>query len=334
MSHLIDQLAREVAEPMPRRRAVRIIFGTLAGVAFGATRPPSAQAIICTPPEYHCDCPASNGLFYRWCCSPNEDCKCIPPPNGGAYCQCNPSHKCGSSCCQVDEFCGDKASGTCCKQHQVACGKTCCAEGTECANADIEYCCGRAERACQGTSTVSCCSPSEACCNGRCCAPGLRCHKGKCQKCPPKTKECGDTHCCERRETCCNGKCCGKKQHCCFDDHCCDDGQTCCGDGKCCDAKDEKCCGDHCCGKDQDCCGKGCCPKGKNCAQLNGSLVCCPPSKTIVAGSVQVCCGSGQIAVNNRCCPANTPNCTKCNPPCRGNDYCFDGQCFHTTRMT
>jgi hypothetical protein len=51
-------------------RAARIFFGALAGVAFSGIRVPNASAIICPPPEYHCDCPSINGLFYRWCCSP------------------------------------------------------------------------------------------------------------------------------------------------------------------------------------------------------------------------------------------------------------------------
>jgi hypothetical protein len=332
MSEFLDHLAREMAQPMPRRRAVRIFFGALAGAAFSGIRVPNASAITCPPPEYHCDCPSINGLFYRWCCGPNQDCKCIPPPNGGAYCQCKPSFQCGPVCCDPNQHCADKASGTCCDSGAVACGKICCDPGAECANADIEYCCKKGERACQGKSTVSCCQPDESCCNGHCCRPGLRCHKGKCQKCPPKTKECGDTHCCEPKETCCNGKCCKKGQHCCFEDHCCDKDQSCCGE-TCCDAKTEKCCGDHCCPKDQDCCGTGCCPNKTNCAQQSGKLVCCPPGKTVVAGAVQVCCGPGQIAVKDRCCPANTPDCNECNPPCQGNDYCFDGQCFHTVKF-
>jgi hypothetical protein len=331
MSDFLDNLARSVAQPMPRRRALRIVAGAAAGVAFGSLRVPAARAIVCPPPAFHCDCPAANGLFYRWCCAPNEDCKCIPPPNGGAYCKCKPGLQCGSVCCGVGEKCVNQDSGQCCGSDQAPCGTICCDPGAPCADPDIEYCCKKGERACHGKSTVDCCKADESCCNGKCCRPGLRCHKGRCQKCPKHTKECGDTHCCERGESCCNGRCCKKGQHCCYDDHCCDKGTTCCGEG-CCDA-DEHCCGDHCCRDRYDCCGPACCPPGKKCAQQSGKLVCCSPSKIVRAGSYLVCCGPGQIAVNDRCCPADTPNCSECDPPCQGNDYCFDGQCFHTTKF-
>jgi hypothetical protein len=157
----------------------------------------------------------------------------------------------------------------------------------------------------------------------------LRCHKGKCQKCPPKTKECGDFNCCEHGEECCNGKCCGKRQHCCFENHCCDDGKSCCGE-KCCDEKEEKCCGDHCCKKDEDCCGPGCCPKGKKCAWQSGKLVCCGAGNIVLVGSRQVCCGAGQIAVKGRCCPKSIPNCAECDPACHNGEFCRDGVCIPT----
>ncbi len=142
MSDFFDDVARRVAEPMPRRRAIRIVLGAAVGVAVGTRQVPTALAITCPPPQYHCDCPSINGLFYRWCCGPNQDCKCTPPPNGGAYCECKPSQKCGSACCDVGDKCGDPKTGRCCKPHEVPCGETCCAPGTECANADIGYCCG------------------------------------------------------------------------------------------------------------------------------------------------------------------------------------------------
>ncbi len=276
----------------------------------------------CCPRDTFCGNPATQA-----CCGTGTT-YCPGGPNSPETC-CNPGEQCHprGGCCPKGYTINP--SGGCCAPHSAPCGTICCDPNTVCANPDIEYCCAPRQRACQGRTTVDCCNPNQACCDGKCCKPGLRCHKGKCKKCPPKTKECGDFNCCDHGEPCCNGKCCKNGQHCCYEDHCCNKGHSCCGKG-CCDAKKEHCCGDHCCPKGHDCCGAGCCPKGKKCAQQSGRLVCCSPSNMVAAGSVLVCCGPGRIAVGDRCCPADTPNCSDCNPPCKGNDYCFDGQCFHT----
>jgi hypothetical protein len=299
---LLDGLARDLAEGMPRRRALKVFAGAIAAVAFPSLRPTPAAAIICNPPLRHCDCPAANGLFYRWCCAPNQDCKCTPPPDGGAGCECKPEYKCGGICCEA---------------------------GGACADADLEFCCEKGTRVCRGKSTVSCCKPGEACCNGRCCdKAGDRCYKGKCGKCPrKKTKPCGD-NCCEKKgEECCGGNCCNKKtEKCCFDDHCCPKKKTCCGTD-CCGENEECCNKNHCCAEGKTCCGDTCCDKGKTCVESSGGSSCCPNARVLRTPGGVVCCPSGSVASGDRCCPSSNPNCQTCDPPCNAAEYCNYGYC-------
>ena len=153
-----------------------------------------------------------------------------------------------------------------------------------------------------------------------------RCYRGRCRKCPPKTRKCGTRQCCEKGEECCDGRCCGKKQKCCGD-HCCDKSDSCCG-ADCCSDK-QKCCGDHCCDRGEDCCGGGCCPEGQTRgppgARREDVLPVRPARPHALRGDLLPV---RDIAAGDRCRPRSRPNCSECDPPCRAGESCRDGFCL------
>jgi hypothetical protein len=197
-TRFLDDLARNLAEPMPRGRAVRLAVGAVLGVAVPAvTARPAlagrARTSTCgpdsAPGSVNCDCPAADGLFMKSCCGPGEKCVCFPdraechritcPPgrewcgavpcckpgescsyDGSAYhCTCE-GQRCGSRCCRPNETC---AKGACCPNSRV-CGTTCCPRGTKCTFSKGKRFCCPSDRVVQTvTSTgklVKFCCPS------------------------------------------------------------------------------------------------------------------------------------------------------------------------------
>ena len=129
MSEFLDELARSMAKPMPRRRALRMLGGALAGAALPGAWASRAlagvkgqQFHLCNPDPrcFLCECPAppagdGTALFYKICCPKNgptlgDNCVCYKPPNGGAACKpkkrCDAT--CGKECCKEGECCCDR----------------------------------------------------------------------------------------------------------------------------------------------------------------------------------------------------------------------------------
>src|SRR2546430_1518106 len=107
MDRFLDEAARILAGPMPRRRAVALLGGALLAAMLGAH--PSAQDITCSGgcPDGHKCCPGSGGnnfcILNEFICSNFISCG-----NGGA---CNNQNNdvfcCGSKCC-------NKSNTICC----------------------------------------------------------------------------------------------------------------------------------------------------------------------------------------------------------------------------
>jgi hypothetical protein len=273
VSDLLDDLARQMAAPMPRRRALRILLagaagatvpGLRAGAAWGRRRSPNCPpgetpcGGVCCDVDWYCADPATSA-----CCS-----------NGRAYCGSGVT----ATCCEPGEYCANpgEARPLCCPTGSVGCGTTCCPKGATCADPDIELCCKPGAKPCSGGNTVTCCKPHAACCEGRCCGPRHRCHEGECKKCPPYTRVCGNKHCCERGQACCDGQCC-------------DFGETCAS------VAGSK----VCCPRDRVLRtprGRACCPPGK----IAKSGACCPPK-----GPCDTCdeltCLPGTYCINGSC---------------------------------
>lgn len=232
-SRFLDDLARTLAEPMPRRRALRLAAGALVGIAVPsalapAARAASARGLTCgpssAPGSVDCDCPAPGGLFMKACCSPGEKCVCFPDKAECHRITCPPGREwCGATpCCKPGERCTwDGTRYKCvgpCEDNEFACRKT---------NAltSAVQCCPKRETfvglfaKCQAGTCVYKCSPGwEECGLRRCCPENWRCCWG-------------GTHCCAPNETCCGDGCCPRGKFCCDgggnSTTCCDDDEYC-----------------------------------------------------------------------------------------------------------
>ena len=93
MTAFLDELARSLAKPLPRRRAMQVVGGALVAMLWPVAAAKGARSTHDCPArnEFLCACPAANGLLYRICC-PNEtddykwECRCKAPPDGYAQC--------------------------------------------------------------------------------------------------------------------------------------------------------------------------------------------------------------------------------------------------------
>ena len=276
MSEFLDELARSLAKPMPRSRAVRLLGSALLTAAVpGALRTAAGHARRsgsgACPPAPNCNSEPNTNL----CTKPvvgNDGCtryiKACCPRGGG-----DPQPKCcvgdgrsgGVKCCRPCEDCfTGGGEPQCLKNKKRSCGTECCPEGQFCGSPKHNLCCregdslsrsGRhqsAEIKCVGSNGARCCPEGTTCCQGKnCCWPGQRCVNGRCVCSPKQTVKCGSDCCDPETEKCCfrfNGR---RIQHCAPKD------EVCCGTGSC--PKGVKCCGGVKCaggpGDDWECCG-------------------------------------------------------------------------------
>lgn len=348
----VDDLARSLATPMPRRDALRTLGASLAMGLFPWLR---ATAAVNTPALS--SCPASvTGCGGRWptaccitlpgkeqyhsggcyaakdttCCTGNGAWLCGKPSTCGAtFGKCIhacPAGEtiCVNACCKPNQFCqGNQCypRRTCTSQETI-CGQACCGPGTFCGSPNRNLCCTSGDNAClvpQG-SGGTCCKPGQNCCftgaTAKCCEATQVCKDGEC-KCgnAAGVTPCGNT-CCSANEVCsANGKCCPKGKSIC--------GKECCDAGSCCSTA----------------AGDICCPTGQFCGNIPaapGNMNCCPAGRMAVTSSgVPVCCDPGLVATeDNRCCPPGKPNC--CDDGdlaklCPKNAICSNGECREIT---
>ena len=338
---VLDDLARSLAKPMPRRQAVRVLGAALASVAVparcalrGVRRSEWIQRLPAkanVPPDKR----SKSTKVLRRREHRERQVRQVPLPvlsEGGGVLRrgcCPPCTEC------VDDDCKPKTGVQACTAYDPGSRKSevkCCPPSE---------CCFDNGPFGKGQLKVACC-PRERCCGGECCGPKQTCVKGKCKCDDPKKKRCGKD-CCKKGQPCCDGKICCRKE-----------GGTCCGID-CCDPKTEQnCCkqgtGSRCCPKGLTCCGKECCdPKESVCTRSpvpeccdkalvmgdkccpRGTIpmktVCCPPERAI--GKTK-CCPEGTVVrgldTNPTCCPRDNPDCCGdlgCLPP----TICINGTC-------
>lgn len=300
MAAFLDHLARTLARPMPRRRALRALGGTLVTAAVpGVLRAAPARAhnavgtltTACNPScrgefPVKCVCPVPGGCYIGGCGAVGSTCCCQKGSDGktaGAV-ACPPGTRCGrpgeqncpctntcggpNVCCGAGEYCANPREQLCCKQGERGCGRFCCRPNQECRSARV----GTAStRFCEDR-----CPPSQAWCgSNKCCPPRWYCvneRTGLCKRCRGDQEECGKK-CCDRRTS----RCCGKA---------------------------------GCCPKNRSCCVNGdkqvCCPPRTKCAIpiLPGNIgivprteaICCPVER--LNNDPKVCCPPGQVALN------------------------------------
>jgi hypothetical protein len=322
MGSLLDDLSRQLAEPIPRRRALAILGAGVVTALVPALRPGRARAqgaqpdpgcgdetatcerqgkVLCGAVSYlgcifQCCDPSDGGCCITYNDKGPDSAGCCPAPDYGCVgprgsCACvNP---CGGSCCSSarDEVCLDPETSRCCPKPQV-CGDDCCPDGQKCVDQARHQCCPIDKVACYGAfGALACCAPDEECCASHtvefaeCCGKGATCDqdKGSCV-CKPGKKQCQGTLV---------GR--GVSQRCCdpLFEQCCKTGvfnhcepitYTCCGETSCPPGK--VCCGGAACydPADERCCGNGACGRDEDCCR-DAVRGCCPAGMH--------CCGAG-----------------------------------------
>jgi len=327
-----DDLARALASPMPRRRALRLAGAALVAATVPGVRPHSASArtrsagtpceSLCTAtPGYKpCGITGKNAYgetncYMAGCYDPKVDKCCYI----GKHSDTEP----GVYICSNDSRCGTveslKKEGKSCIRECTRCGNDCCTEDEACVSPKRSLCCKKGEG---GAAPIPCLVPKSP--EGTCCKPGTECkinptgtaakcchpsqvlRSGRCTCADPK-QQCGDT-CCDAKQgkVCSKGVCCPKGKTGCGDTDCCEKNEV-CSKGKCC-PKGKVNCGDKCCAP-VDCCRKTCCEGDSVCA--NGT--CCPPGRGFGKGPRARCCPPGTVptnsGINGGCCPPNDPAC-------------------------
>ncbi len=321
MSALIDELARSLARPMPRRTALRLVAGSLAGLAVAGVRPRWAFAQNCGPGAQEC------GGSSLDCYRPGRDTCCPYRP---------PADPLGS------DVLFDVPNGVCCYDERgnanpVLPGWQCCSDGHACApgvECCSTFCCQRGEYCANPTSGV-CCKRGESLCRNSCCRVNEECFgTGSARRCIPKCPQgrarCGPDKCCPRGRRCANPRTGICKP-------CRDDQEAC--ERKCCNRRTTRCCGKAgCCPNGRFCCntanGRACCPPEHKCRTpiLRGNIgvlpgtppICCPPER--VNSNPDLCCPRGMVALNTRgfripppgippdCCPPSQIRNGVCTP--------------------
>lgn len=327
----LDDLARTLAEPMPRRRAVRVVGTALAFAALPSLAPRTVRATGRAVP-------------------------CI-----GQY-----PIPCGQGCCiEGGKCCGVRKDGLplcCTSQSPVCCvqpggqTKICCKANEQCGPVTRNEIYGNKERTC-----VRRCPPGRAFCRGKCCPPGQECRSGKCASpCKPSWRKCG-RKCCPKSTFCCDAK----------NKLCCQKGTDCCNKAKPGEPEKWTCCpkGTSCApplglspsgmttgvekGAVRVCCPQErvvpgirnvCCPLGH--VSLGGDLIlpaggggglCCRKDKLCGTGQDRTCCSSGTPTVpqiETTCCSGRCVNilydeqhCGACGNACVPGEQCVDGTC-------
>jgi hypothetical protein len=129
MSDRFDELTRQMAGAMPRRRALRLM---------GATVAAGAAAVVARP--FRGD---ANGV-----CAAGEQ-------------------RCGSACCPSDTFCSSATAQCCCPKGATPCGASCCAKGVACLDAANGVCgCQPRTTPCGTSASPTCCPAGTACTSG------------------------------------------------------------------------------------------------------------------------------------------------------------------------
>ena len=243
LSEFLDDLARSLAKPMPRRRALRLVGGAIATAMLPASLVPRARGGVSSTTLTTCEttCHSFSGqrtkvcnchvrsapgttVCNHCCCLESEDCQC---PTGACVC----------ASCPGAQQCGSLQSPKCCEKGEYCAGTKCCKDGGE---------------PCAG----DCCPPPKRC------VPQVGSSKKAC-RCPEDTTPCGTDQCCKSgTETCLpDGSCCpgggiatrtiihktpGKKPARTQAMFCCPEGTVASGN-ECCQPGESGCCGELSC---------------------------------------------------------------------------------------
>ena len=339
LSDTLDTLARALAEPMPRRQAVRLIGTSLAAVAVSGVRlptgraAPARRAVKCLADQRTCQ-KGAEAKFAEYCCprpswqffcgGQDNGYKCINQCKGPANFPCTAliaDRDAGRNgvCCDITIHSGCNQATkypddlTCPKPFPGKKPDPKCLPGTRDPRAGTLY------RTSGGGSVPQCTFCAGTMCENErldpadpsrwvCCIEPSRCDQGVCR--------------------CKNGRyatrCLSVGTRAVFDPEI---DFTIIGH-KCCPEDARYCCGSTCC-KTPGCCGTKCCPDSTSHRALSrGRKVCCPRERiTSTGGGSFVCCPVGTVAnpSTGGCCPKGSLDCCK-NVHC-GEKLCVRGRC-------
>jgi len=204
---LIDDLARALVQPMPRRRALRVLGSTLVAVAVPGMRPGPAFA------RRRATCDAGCGPDVRACP------KVVNLGTGPPLCCGAPARRYSCEGSIFEPVCVDRCKGPndipCTgKKDQDGCSAfTCCKrpEFKGCDDGDCIPNCGWPAGSCKRTCGKTCCERGEICNNGKCVGCGFNAQ-------PCGSGDCKETRCCKTGTRCCFNQgstaCCGPDQTC------------------------------------------------------------------------------------------------------------------------
>jgi len=151
MSAMMDDIARIIASPISRRKALKLVGGTISGAvlaslglgkaAFGLPLPYDAQQTQDQSggDDHHKGCGKDEIACGKTCCDKDKQC-------------------CGDTCCDKEAVC---CKNRCCRHDETCCGDRCCGKEAVCCKS---RCCGREETCCGD----HCCRADRVCCNNRC----------------------------------------------------------------------------------------------------------------------------------------------------------------------
>ena len=149
MSVLFDDISRLVASPLPRRRVMALVAGSVAGTALGSLWP--ARTAAAQTGCFFCGCNQAYYTDFNQCLS-----ACNPTLAGNCFTEI---------CLTVDvSFCV-----TICPEGLTPCGKGCCAPNSSCVDPATATC-SCLGTSCSATGRMICCPPIKPYCNGDTCS--------------------------------------------------------------------------------------------------------------------------------------------------------------------
>ena len=207
--HRFDDLARALANRLPRRRLLQRAAGVLGG-ALLAGRAARARAQACAQclPAWQCcgtghaiPCCAADGTCCDQICC-NAGYACV-----GGFCQaCEPEKRCGSACCTAEQTCENGQCVAACPAGATTCGDACCTAEQTCENGQCVAACPVGRTARRGVAAEAGCEPCQVGtvqCGGACvleCKPGRIMNVDTCA-CECEGQSCG-TECCPAEQEC------------------------------------------------------------------------------------------------------------------------------------
>lgn len=196
-----DDLARAVAAPVSRRRALALAVGAALSSALGGFRAPPATGACNGPTNTLCG--AGTTPCGPCCCKPGI--ACVNSASGTCGCPAGTT-PCGTACCQAGIACANPGTNTCrggpavaCLNGQPPCGSQCCPSGQTCVGGQCSASvCSPGAGACDANFLTDCSTTAQCECTARV-DGGIACVA---KRCPSGNLACATTSDCAAGQVC------------------------------------------------------------------------------------------------------------------------------------